>query len=349
MIDVDESILSIVGRTPLVRIARAIPDCPFQVYAKVEGLNPGGSIKDRPAMDMIVKGIQSGLIRSETTVVESSSGNMGIGLAQACRYFGIRLICVVDPKATRQNIRLMEAYGAEVDLVSEPDPETNEFLPARINRVRYLLSTLRDSFWPNQYANPDNAISHYRTMDEIVTALDGQVDYIFCATSTCGTLRGCADYVRERSLAIKIVAVDAIGSIIHGGVRSKRLIPGHGAAVVPELYASNLASHCIHVSDVDCIVGCRRLARREALLAGGSSGAILMALDHAKHMIPRNSRCVLIFADRGERYLDTIFSDSWVKEHFGDISHQWKDEVHTADCSLNKPENIDAPLVASRS
>jgi len=319
-------ILSVIGNTPLIRLTRALDDCSFNLFAKLEGFNPGGSVKDRPAMTILRKGIATGEIGPKTVIVESSSGNMGIGLAQACRYLGLKFICVVDPKTTMQNIRLLEAYGAKVDLVSQPDPETGEFLPARLNRVRGLLSEIEDVFWPNQYSNMQNAAAHHRTMDEIVKACHGKLDYLFCATSTCGTLRGCVDYVREHGLATRVVAVDAVGSVIHGGHRGKRLLPGHGASLVPDLYEADLAYDCIHVTDSDCVIGCRRLAAREAVLVGGSSGAVFMAASRARHMIPPNSNCVLIFADRGERYLDTIYSDDWVTEHFGDISGFWDPE-----------------------
>lgn len=161
-------------------------------------------------------------------------------------------------------------------------------------------------------------------MHEIVTALD-TVDFLFCATSTCGTLRGCAEYVRERALWTKIIADDAVGSVNFGGQRAKRLVPGHGAAVRPELYQPDLADKCIHVTDLDCITGCRRLARMEAIVAGGSSGAVLMAIDRLRPDLPQNSVCVAILADRGERYLDTIYSDEWVEEHFGQVSYLWED------------------------
>jgi N-(2-amino-2-carboxyethyl)-L-glutamate synthase len=318
-------ILSAIGNTPLVELTRIFSDRRFRLYAKLEALNPGGSMKDRPALKILSEGMRSGAISPGTVVIESSSGNMGIGLAQACSILGLRFICVVDPKTTSQNIRLLEAYGAHVDQVTEPDPTTGEYLQARLNRVRELLSSTRNAFWPNQYANEHNAIAHHQTMHEIVTALGGAVDFLFCATSTCGTLRGCAEYVREHAQMTKIIAVDAVGSVIFGGKRAKRLVPGHGAAVRPELYQPDLADQCIHVTDLDCITGCRRLARLEAILAGGSSGAVLMAVDRLRPALPQNSVCVAILADRGERYLDTIYSDEWVEKNFGQVSHLWED------------------------
>src|SRR5215472_7966997 len=167
-----ESILCTIGHTPLVSLTRVLPGCPFRLFAKLEGFNPGGSAKDRPALHILQEAIRTGAIRAGTVVIESSSGNLGIGLAQACRYLGLRFICVVDPKTTAQNIRILKAYGAEIDLVSKPDAQTGEFLQARIKRIHELLRTVGNSVWTNQYANLANAQAHYRnTMNEIATEL----------------------------------------------------------------------------------------------------------------------------------------------------------------------------------
>lgn len=312
-------IISAIGNTPLVKLTRVCADCDFNLYAKLENLNPGGSMKDRAASAIIENAMDAGMIQPGSVVIESSSGNMGIGLAQICRYYGFRFICVVDAKTVSQNIKLLRSYGAEIELVSEPHPVTGEFLQARLDRVHELVRSVKGAFWPNQYANLANPLAHQQTMGEIVSALDGNVDYMFCTTSTCGTLRGCVEYARRHSLHTKFIAVDAVGSVIFGGPKAKRLIPGHGAAVRPALYQDGLADECIHVSDVECIVGCRRLLADEAILAGGSSGGAIMAVDRYRKSIRRNANCVVILADRGDRYLDTIYSDEWVSEHFGAI------------------------------
>jgi len=312
-----DGILSHIGNTPLVHLSNVI-NAPFSLYAKLEGMNPGGSLKDRPALEIIRHGIETGQISQDTVVVEATSGNMGIGLAQVCRRLGLRFICVIDEKITSQNLRVLQAYGAELEIVTKPEPVTGELLQARIDRAREIAGSLSNSFWVNQYCNLYNALAHQRTMEEICIGLEGRVDYVFCAASTCGTLRGCAEYLRKnRMRGVKVCAVDAVGSVIFGGVKGKRMIPGHGAGVKPGLHESGLADRCVSVTDLECIIGCRLLLSKEALLVGGTSGATLMALQKIKDEIPSGSNCVLIFPDRGERYLDTVFCDEWVEERFG--------------------------------
>ncbi len=321
-----DGILSTIGDTPLVRLERMFPDLAGRLYAKVERFNPGGSVKDRVALRLIHTAVAAGeLIPGRSVVVESSSGNLAIGLAQVCRYYNLRCICVIDAKTTRQNKALLMAYGAEVDVVSVPDEATGEFLPARLRRVQEIAAAIPHSYWPNQYRNMLNPAAHRQTMGEIVAALDGRVDVIFCATSTCGTLRGCVEYVRDAGLSTVVVGVDSVGSAIFGEPGPvRRLLPGHGAAIRPALYQPGLADHVVHVADVDCVVACRRLVRREALLAGGSSGAVLAAVDAWRTGIAPGANVVAILPDGGDRYLDTVFSDEWVQGNFGDISHLWK-------------------------
>lgn len=326
--NMNEGILSAIGQTPLIKLTRIFPNLHFNLYAKLEAMNPGGSMKDRPAYNILKRGMEAGLIKPDTVIVESSSGNMGMGLAQACAYFGLRFVCVVDPKITPQNLRLLKTYGAEVDIVLEPDPASKEYLQARIDRVQELRAILENSFWPDQYSNEWNPAAHHQTMHEIVVSLGEPADYVFCATSTCGTMRGCAEYIREHDMHTKIIAVDAVGSTIFGGEEKvQRLIPGHGAAVRPGLYQHGLADRCVHVTDLDCVVGCRRLVRLEAILTGGSSGALISAVEREMHSIPSGATCVLILPDRGERYLDTIYSDEWTAEHFGEVSYLWLDNM----------------------
>jgi N-(2-amino-2-carboxyethyl)-L-glutamate synthase len=314
-----KGILATIGETPLVELESLYAGASFRAFAKLERVNPGGSIKDRPALAMLRQGLASGQIEpGRSVVVESSSGNLGIGLAQVCRYYGLRFICVVDRRTTEQNIAVLRAYGAVVEVVGRPGDGGHEYLSARLRRVRELLATTPHAVWPNQYANPMNPWAHQQTMREIDDALDGQADFVFCSTSTGGTLLGCAQYVRTHGRSTTIVAVDAEGSVLFGRPAGTRLIPGHGASVHPAVFDPSAADEVIHVSDLECVRACRQLVAREAILAGGSSGATAAALQRIAGLIPAGANCALIFADGGDRYLDTIFSDTWVREHFGD-------------------------------
>ncbi len=309
--------LSCIGNTPLVLLSRLFAnDRGIAVYAKLEMLNPNGSAKDRPAARIISAALEQGLIGPGSVIIESSSGNMAISLAAICSRLGMRFISVVDPKTTAQNIRIMQAYGAEVELVQQPDPETGEFLPARLNRVKQLVKSIPNSFWPNQYENENNYLSHKDgTMREIIAEL-GQVDYVIGGVSTCGTMLGCAALIKEQQLRTKIVAVDAVGSVILGGSKGKRFFPGLGAGIAPPFSQSKFMDHAIHVNEADMVAGCRMLAQHESILAGPSSGAVVYALKEALiHKIPDGSVCAIILHDRGERYMDTVYNDDWVARH----------------------------------
>ena len=317
---VKNSVLEAVGSTPIVRLSRLFDESGLEVYGKLEALNPGGSINDRAAYNILTHALASGVLTHDCTIVESSSGNFAIGLAQVCAYMGLRLVCVVDIKTTTLNISIIEAYGARVDLVSKPDPESGEYLMARLKRVRQILDSVPNGFWPNQYANANNSGAHYgSTMPEIAAALGADIDFVVVATSTCGTLRGCADYIHDKGMKTKVVAVDAMGSVIFGRPSGKRLLPGHGAGMVPTLFKPDLADIVVHVSDLDCVLGCRRLVQQEAILAGASSGGIVSAIERlaADGVMLPGQRVAAILADRGERYLDTVYSDSWVQEKLG--------------------------------
>jgi 2,3-diaminopropionate biosynthesis protein SbnA len=313
-----DGVLGAIGNTPLVALRRLLDNPRIHVWAKLEAANPGGSSKDRPAARMIADALRDGSIAPGGTVIESTSGNMGVGLAQACCYHGLRLICVVDSRAHDLNVRTLRALGAEVRVVNRPDPATGDLLTARLALVEHLVATTPGAFWPNQYANASNPAAHAAgTMREIDEALDGAVDVVFVATSTTGTLHGFGDYLREHGRATQLVAVDAVGSALFGGVRAARALPGFGAGVETELSRSAAFDRLIRVSDIDCVVGCRRLVAREAILAGGSSGAVASALASLAPQLPDGSRCALVFPDGGAGYLRTVYDDEWVAATLG--------------------------------
>jgi len=314
-------IVETIGRTPLIRLQRLFKDEPFHVYGKMEWMNPGGSAKDRPAFYMIQEAIRRGEVTSNTVVIESSSGNLAISLAQICRYLGLRFICVVDPRTTEQHKQIIRSFHGEIDFVEEPDPESGEFLPARIRRVGELLRSIPNAYWTNQYGNPDNYRAHAETtMTEIGEQL-GPIDYLFCGVSTCGTIRGCKEYIRSRGWPTRIVAVDAAGSVIFGGAKGPRKFPGLGAGLVPGLYSPDVADDVVYVSDRDCVQGCRDLVGCESILAGASSGGVIAAIRAMGPRIAEGAVCAAILPDRGERYLSTVYNDEWVRREIGFEPH----------------------------
>jgi cysteine synthase A len=318
-------ILGAIGGTPLVKLDKIFEPLHFNCYAKLEGLNPGGSSKDRPSVAIVEWALKTGEINSNTLVIEASSGNTGIGLAMVCAYHGLRFRCLVDPKVTKQNVDILTAYGAEIEMMVDPDPTDGEYLTAKLKRVDEILAEVDNSFWVNQYASDENSGAHYRsTVKEILRDLDGRMlDYLFIATATCGTLRGCLDYLADHGYPTKVIAVDALGSQIFSNVRHQRLVPGLGSAICPALTPTEGVSRTVYVNDIDCVVGCRSLATTEAILAGGSSGGVISAIEKMRDEIPEGATVVALLPDRGERYLDTIYSDDWVRENLGDIAHHW--------------------------
>lgn len=315
---IEAGILSTIGKTPLVALDKLFLNTSSRFYAKLEMFNPGGSIKDRTAFLMLTKAVEEGKLSQNSTVIESSSGNMAVGLAQVCRYMGFKLVVVTDPNINRQTLDLIQAYGAQVERVTEFDSCGN-YLDSRLERVRQLQDAIPNSYWPNQYSNNLNPEAHYQTMKEIVDICPSPPDYILAATSTCGTIMGCARYIRQNNLKTKVVAVDAVGSLIFGTSKGRRLIPGHGAGRKSNLLDESYIDQVFHITDRECVIGCRRLLQRESILAGGSAGAVVMAAEKLQALIPEYSSIVLIFSDNGERYMDTIYNESWVESNFEKI------------------------------
>lgn len=313
--NINEGIFQTIGCTPQIPLRRLFEQESFDVFGKLEMMNPGGSSKDRSALNMIREAIKRGDLHTNSVVIESSSGNLGISLAHICRYLGLRFICVVDPRTTAQHIAIIRSFGGEIELVAHKDKDTGEYLPARILRVNELLQEIPNSYWTNQYGNPDNYRAHeLTTMPEIIDTLEN-VDYLFCGVSTCGTIRGCMEYIHKNNLSTTLVAVDAQGSIIFGGNKGPRQFPGLGAGLVPALYHPDIADMVVHVSDMACVQGCRDLLHYESIMAGASSGGVIAAIQSMKLSIPAGSICVAILPDRGERYLNTVYDPNWIEAH----------------------------------
>ena len=312
------SILDAVGSTPLVRLERYLPGRDVELWLKLEGVNPGGSVKDRPALEMLRDAVARGRLAEGGTVIESSSGNMGVGLAQACRYLGLRFICVVDTRAAAEKVATMRAFGAEVEVVREPDPATGDLLAARIARVAGLCAEIPGAFWPDQYENPANPRAHaVGTMREIDEALAGRVDCVLVPASTTGTLAGCQQYLRERGSDAEVIGVDAVGSALFGGERAYRRLPGLGAGLETGISRRAAPVRIERMSELECVIGCRRLIDREAIFAGASSGGALAAATRLAPELRPGASVAVIAPDGGAGYLRTVYDDRWVESELG--------------------------------
>ncbi|MBK1785287.1 2,3-diaminopropionate biosynthesis protein SbnA [Prauserella cavernicola] len=309
---VGESVLDCVGGTPVVALRRLFPDPGTEVVAKLELLNPSGSMKDRSARYIVESGLRDGSIPPGSTLVESSSGNFGIALAVAARVHGLSFSCVVDPKTTTANLALLRSLGVDVEVVTEPD-EAGGYLQTRIRRVRELLARTPGAVWVNQYANDLNWQAFYDgTGTELAEQLVRPPDYLFAAVSTTGSILGCSRRLRERFPDLRVVAVDAVGSVIFGGTAGRREIPGIGSSRVPELCSPDEIDQVVRVDDVDAALGCRELLATEGIFAGGSTGSVVAAIRRTLPSLPTPCRVLAIFPDRGDRYLDLVYDDDWL-------------------------------------
>lgn len=325
------SILDRIGETPLVRLSRLFRDSRCEVLAKLELFNPGGSVKDRPAHYIVERGLADGSIRKNSHIVESSSGNLAIALAMVCRIHGLRFTAVVDPNISPINLRIIQCYGGKIELVTEKDNQGG-YLGTRIERVKHMLREQPDVVWTNQYANDRNWQSHYHGEGEdILRDLDRPLDYLVLGVSTSGTLHGIARRLREAWPNMKVVAVDALGSVLFGTPPYPRDLPGLGASRVPELLQRDEIDQAIHIDDYESAVACRELVKHEGIFAGGSSGSVVAAIQRLSSQVPCGAHILTVLPDRGERYLDTVYDDEWLS--------RMKDRhlVRTSKNSINTP------------
>jgi N-(2-amino-2-carboxyethyl)-L-glutamate synthase len=269
-------------------------------------------VKDRPARFIIEEGLRAGTITMNSHLIESSSGNFGIALAMVAKVYGLTFTCVVDPKISPTNLRILRCLNARIEMVHEHDDQGG-YLNTRIRRVQELLQDIPHSLWINQYANPLNWQAHYHhTANEIVADMDRPVDYFVGAVSTTGTILGIACRLREVFPRIHIVAVDAEGSVIFGGPAGPREIPGIGASRVPELLRREEIDTVIYVHERESVQGCRDLAAYEGIFAGGSSGSVIAGIRKLLPAVPTDACIVTLLPDRGERYMDLIYDEAWV-------------------------------------
>ncbi len=304
----------IVGQisTPVQRISMSISGRWRNAYLKLEGANPGGSIKHRTALSLL-QGLEgSGRLAAGGRLVESSSGNLAIGLAMLARERGYQFNAVVDPKVTAENLRRLHGLGAATTVVETPDT-SGGYLLSRLARVREMLAADPGLLWTNQYSNAANPRAHYLgTAPELFEQMERKVDAVFVAVSTGGTLAGIARYFREASPDTRIIAVDARGSVALGGAPAQRKLNGIGSSRRSEFVDSRLFDELIYVDDAAAFACCRALDFHTGLKVGGSSGACVAAC--ARYLSEQNSveRAVCICPDRGEHYKSTIFSDQWL-------------------------------------
>lgn len=302
-----------IGNTPLLKLQSLFARLNMHVYAKMEMGNPSGSVKDRSATRILLEAIHNGEINSESTIIESSSGNMGIALARLCKLLQLPSYIVVDPYINQHAKKLLRSYGANLVEVTERDINQG-YLGNRLKKVQELLDTVPNSYWTNQYGNPNVCIAHQRIFQEILEQLGAAPDYMLVATSTCGTLRGIADAIEMSSSPTKLIAVDAEGSILFENQPKARHIPGMGASHPSAFLRRYQIDRYTLVSDYEAIQGCQIIQEHEGMLIGGSSGALIAALHKLKDYIPANASVALLFPDSGERYLDTIYNDLWIQQ-----------------------------------
>lgn len=310
---VADSIVSCIGNTPLIQLSRLFSQNNVEVLAKLELMNPGGSMKDRSARFIIEQGLREGLIQRNSHIIESTSGNFGIALAMVCKSYGLTFTAVVDPKITKANLTILKLLGARIEMVDEPDDQGG-YLKTRIARVQQLLRSHPNAYWINQYANEWNWQAYYQdTADEMAKQINGPIDYLIAAVSTTGSILGCARRIRQDHPNVKVIAVDAVGSVIFGAPAAKRELPGIGSSRIPELLNEEEIDEIIYVNDMESAQGCRDLLSKEGIFAGGSSGSVVAALKKIIPDLKSSSRILTILPDRGERYLDSVYSEEWVQ------------------------------------
>jgi len=305
-------LLQQIGNTPMQALYVVVEDEARTVHLKLEGANPTGSAKDRTGYSLVLQKEREGVLKKGSVIVESTSGNLGVALAFISKARGYGFVAVVDPKTTQENITKMQALGAQIDMVRQPD-ENGGYLLTRLARIQELRRKYRHYVWTDQYSNTANPHVHYTTTGpQIYRQMHGKVGAIFVAVSTGGTLAGVGRYFREFSPATRVIGVDVCGSVIFGTPAAPRKLTGIGSSrsssfLSPELYDSHML-----VRDEEAFAFCRALYNTTGIKVGGSSGAVLSACVHYLQAYPDVSDVVCVCADDGQNYTSSIFSDSWL-------------------------------------
>jgi N-(2-amino-2-carboxyethyl)-L-glutamate synthase len=314
-----DSILDAVGGTPLIRLHKFIGSDAPTCYVKFEAMNPGGSSKDRSALEMITAAERAGKLKPGGVVIVSTSGNMGIAMSMVCAHKGYRLMCLVDPKITMVNESILRMYGATIVKVWRRDSQGGYHL-TRLAKVKELTKRFPSAVYIDQYDNEFNAQAHYNsTAPEIAIALDGKVDAIVVAAGTGGTLMGNARYFKEKHPKTHIWAVDEHGSLAlpANSVPQLRFLNGMGTGIRPPNYDyANLPKYLDkthYVTASQAIQAALDLARSEGILAGGSGGAVAYVMKHIMMKAYRKGQTIVgILPDHGSRYIDTFFDKQWL-------------------------------------
>ncbi len=297
------SVMDLIGQTPIVQLNRVAADVPASVYMKLESFNPGKSVKDRAAANMIRVAEEEGRIRpGRTTVIEPTSGNTGIGLAMVCAARGYRCIITMPDNATRERILVMRAYGAEVYLTPAAQRMTGA-----IEKANELASTVDDPFIPMQFENPANPDAHRQTTAvEIYDAFEGKLDALVVTAGTGGTVTGVGEELKKRIPGIRVYVIEPAGSpVLAGGKPGPHKIPGTGPGFVPSILNRGAFDEILHIEDADAQRMARRLAREEGILVGASAAASAFYAVRIASGMPNDARVLSLAPDSGERYLSS--------------------------------------------
>jgi len=311
-VDYVNSLLDLVGNTPLLRLDSTTDGARGLVLAKVEHLNPGGSVKDRIALRMVEAAEADGSLRLGGTIVEPTSGNTGVGLAMVAQAKGYQCVFVCPDKVSEDKRNVLEAYGAEV--VVCPTAVAPEHPDSYYNVSDRLAREIEGGWKPDQYSNPNNPLSHYETTGpELWEQTDGTITHFVSGVGTGGTISGVGRYLKERNPAIQIIGADPEGSVYSGGSGRPYLVEGVGEDFWPDTYDKSIPDRIMEVSDRDSFAMTRRLAREESLLVGGSSGMAAHAAVQLAHEVDDTGAVIVVLLpDSGRGYLTKVFNDEWL-------------------------------------